>query len=122
VSSPGAFLFAVVAGIGIFTYRNVEKWTPLQQWYWTEYLTTKSFPKARGDYQLLAKVDGQGKQLMAVDADLPRISKTSAFRISSFRSWIPKHSRNHQRRLQGEASSTSKEQEGNRECPFWPTP
>ena len=34
VSSLGAFLLAVVAGIGIFTYRNVEKWTPLQQWYW----------------------------------------------------------------------------------------
>jgi hypothetical protein len=70
VSSLGAFLLAVVAGMGIFTYRNVEKWTPLQQWYWTEYLTTKSFPKARGDYQLLAKVDGHGKQLMAVDADV----------------------------------------------------
>jgi len=70
VSSLGAFLLAVVAGIGIFTYRNVEKWTPLQQWYWTEYLTTKSFPKARGDYQLLAKVDAHGKQLMAVDADV----------------------------------------------------
>jgi len=49
VSSLGAFLLAVVAGIGIFTYRNVEKWTPLQQWYWVEYLSTKSFPSARGD-------------------------------------------------------------------------
>jgi hypothetical protein len=55
---------------GIFTYRNVEKWTPLQQWYWTEYLTTKTFPTARGDYKLLAKVDGHGKQRMAVDADV----------------------------------------------------
>ncbi|MFZ1131286.1 MAG: hypothetical protein WBV31_03870 [Terriglobales bacterium] len=36
------FLLAVVAGIGIFTYSNVEKWTPLRQWYWTEYLTAKS--------------------------------------------------------------------------------
>src|SRR5216684_4533737 len=70
VSSLGAFLLAVVAGIGIFTYRNVEKWTRLQQWYWTEYLTTKTFPTARGDYRLLAKVDAHGKQLMAVDADV----------------------------------------------------
>jgi hypothetical protein len=52
------------------TYRNVEKWTPLQQWYWTEYLTTKTFPTARGDYRLLAKVDAHGKQLMALDADV----------------------------------------------------
>jgi hypothetical protein len=70
VSSLGAFLLAVVAGIGIFTYRNVEKWTPLQQWYWVEYLSTKSFPSARGDYRMLAKVDGHGKQRMAVDADV----------------------------------------------------
>jgi len=70
VSSLGAFLLAVVAGIGIFTYRNVEKWTPLQQWYWVEYLTTKSLPTARGEYKMLAKVDAHGKQLMAVDADV----------------------------------------------------
>ena len=70
VSSLGALLLAVVAGIGIFTYRNVETWTPLQQWYWVEYLNTKSFPTARGDYRLLAKVDSHGKQQMAVDADV----------------------------------------------------
>lgn len=63
-------LIAVTVGIGIFTYRNVELWTPLQQWYWTQYLTTKTFPTARGDYKLLAKVDAKGKQLMAVDADV----------------------------------------------------
>ncbi len=70
VSSLGAFLLAVVAGIGIFTYRNVEKWTPLQQWSWVEYLSTKSFPSARGNYRMLAKVDSHGKQRMAVDADV----------------------------------------------------
>ena len=45
-------------------------WTPLQQWYWVQYLNTKSFPTARGDYQLLTTVDAHGKQLMAVDADV----------------------------------------------------
>ena len=29
VSSLGALVIAVVVGIGIFTYRNVEMWTPL---------------------------------------------------------------------------------------------
>jgi hypothetical protein len=70
VSSLGAFLLAVAAGIGIFTFRNVEMWTPLQQWYWTQYLTARTFPAARGEYKMLAKVDAHGKQLMAVDADV----------------------------------------------------
>jgi hypothetical protein len=39
-------------------------------WYWVQYLNTKSFPTARGDYKLLTTVDAPGKQLMAVDADV----------------------------------------------------
>jgi len=70
VSSLGAVLIAAVVGIGIFTYCNIEMWTPLQQWYWVQYLNTKSFPTARGDYKLLTTVDAHGKQLMAVDADV----------------------------------------------------
>ena len=41
-----------------------------QQWYWVQYLNTKSFPTARGDYKLLTTVDAHGKQLTAVDADV----------------------------------------------------
>jgi hypothetical protein len=52
VSSLGAMLIAAIVGIGIFTYCNIELWTPLQQWYWVEYLNTKSLPTARGDYKL----------------------------------------------------------------------
>ena len=63
-------LIAAVVGIGIFTYSNIEMWTPLQQGYWVQYLNTKSFPTARGDYKLLTTVDAHGKQLMAVDADV----------------------------------------------------
>jgi hypothetical protein len=59
-----------VVGIGIFTYCNIEMWTPLQQWYWVQYLDTKTFPKERRDYKLLTKMDAHGKQLMAVDADV----------------------------------------------------
>jgi hypothetical protein len=70
VSSLGAMLIAAVVGIGIFTNRNVQIWTPLQQWYWVQYLNTKSFPTARGDCKLLTTVDAHGKQLMAVDADV----------------------------------------------------
>jgi hypothetical protein len=70
VSSLGAMLIAALVGIGIFTYCNIELWTPLQQWYWVQYFNTKSFPTARGDYKLLTTVDAHGKQLMAVDADV----------------------------------------------------
>jgi len=63
-------VLAVVAGIGIFTYLNVEVWTPLQRWYWIQYLNTKNFPSPSGDYQVLAKVDRHGQRRMAVDADV----------------------------------------------------
>ena len=70
VSSLGALVLAVVAGIGIFTYRNVEVWTPLQRWYWIQYLNTKNFPSPSGDYQVLTRVDRHGQRRMAVDADV----------------------------------------------------
>jgi hypothetical protein len=63
-------VLAVVAGIGIFTYGNVEVWTPLQRWYWIQYLNTKNFPSPSGDYQVLAKVDRHGQRRMAVNADV----------------------------------------------------
>jgi hypothetical protein len=44
VSSLGAMPIAAVVGIGIFTYCNIEMWTPLQQWYWVQYLNSKTFP------------------------------------------------------------------------------
>jgi hypothetical protein len=65
-----ALLLAFVAGIGIFTYRNIEVWTPLQQWYWVQYSSTKSFPTPTGNYQVLSKLDGQGQHSMATDADV----------------------------------------------------
>jgi len=45
-------------------------WTPLQQWYWIQYLNTKNFPSPRGDYQVLSKLDQQGQRTMAIDADV----------------------------------------------------
>src|SRR5260370_7250766 len=68
VSSLGALVLAFVAGIGIFTYRNVEVWTPLQQWYWIQYMNTKNFPVPNGNYQVLSKLDRQGQHSMATDA------------------------------------------------------
>ena len=70
VSTLVALLLAFVAGIGIFTYRNVEVWTPLQQWYWIQYLNTKNFPSPSGNYQVLSKLDRQGQHSMATDTDV----------------------------------------------------
>ncbi len=70
VSTVWALLLAGVVGIGIFTYLNVEVWTPLQRWYWIQYLNTKNFPSPRGDYQVLSKLDQQGQRSMAIDADV----------------------------------------------------
>ena len=70
VSTVWALLLAGVVGIGIFTYLNVEVWTPLQRWYWIQYLNTKNFPSPRGDYQVLSKLDQQGQRRMAIDADV----------------------------------------------------
>jgi Type IV secretion-system coupling protein DNA-binding domain len=70
MSTLVALLLALVAGIGIFTYRDVEVWTPLQQWYWTQYLSTKNFPVPSGNYQVLSKLDRQGQHSMAADADV----------------------------------------------------
>src|SRR5580693_8164584 len=36
VSSLGAMLIAAIVAIGIFTYCNIQMWTPLQQWYWVQ--------------------------------------------------------------------------------------
>ena len=70
MSTLGALLLAVVVGIGIFTYRNVEVWTPLQQWYWIQYLNTKNFPIPSGGYQMISKLDRRGQRSMAIDADV----------------------------------------------------
>ena len=70
VSSLGALLLAGAVGVGIFTYLNVEVWTPLQRWYWIQYLNTKNFPSPRGDYQVLSKLDQRGQRSMAIDTDV----------------------------------------------------
>jgi hypothetical protein len=74
VSSLGALLIAVAVGIGIFTYRNAVLWTPLQRWYWDQYLSAQLMPmkanSPNSNYRLLAKVDRHGKQQLALDADV----------------------------------------------------
>lgn len=74
VSSFGALLIAFAVGVGIFVYRNAVMWTPLQRWYWDEYLSAQLMPmkanSPNSNYRLLAKVDRHGKQQLALEADV----------------------------------------------------
>ena len=70
LSTVVAFLLAFAVGIGIFTYEDVEVWTPLQQWYWVQYSNTKNFPSPNANYQVLSKLDREGQHSMATDADV----------------------------------------------------
>lgn len=74
VSSLGALFLAVVAGIGIFSIQSGVIWTPLQRWYWNEYLGTEVFStqpsRPHGYYRLLATVDRRGHHRVATDADV----------------------------------------------------
>ena len=62
-------LIAGVLGFGIFVYQYWA-WTPLQRWYWYEYLATQTFPSARGNYWLISKSDRNGHHSLAGDTDL----------------------------------------------------
>jgi hypothetical protein len=62
-------LIAGVLGFGIFVY-EYWAWTPLQRWYWYEYLATQTFPSARGNYRLISKSDRNGHHSLAGDTDL----------------------------------------------------
>jgi Type IV secretion-system coupling protein DNA-binding domain len=62
-------LIAGLLGFGIFVY-EYWAWTPLQRWYWYEYLATQTFPSARGNYWLISKSDRNGHHSLAGDTDL----------------------------------------------------
>src|SRR5580698_9585349 len=69
IRSAGVVLIAGVLGFGIFVY-EYWAWTPLQRWYWYEYLATQTFPSARGNYWLISKSDRNGHHSLARDTDL----------------------------------------------------
>jgi hypothetical protein len=41
----------------MWIYLNAGVWTPLQRYYWNEYLNTEMFQGPRGDYSILETVD-----------------------------------------------------------------
>jgi hypothetical protein len=65
-----ALVLAAGAGLAIWTYLSTAVWTPLQRYYWNEYLHTEMFQGPRGDYWILATVDRFGHHQIASEADV----------------------------------------------------
>lgn len=63
-------VLAACVGFGTWIYMNVAVWTPLQRYYWNEYLNTEMFQGPRGDYSLLQTVDHRGQHRMAIESDV----------------------------------------------------
>ena len=45
-----ALAVSAVVGVGIWTFLNAKVWTPLQRYYWNEYLNTEMFRASQGEY------------------------------------------------------------------------
>src|SRR5215472_9184091 len=68
---------ALAASVGfvIWIYMNAVVWTPLQRYYWNEYLNTEMFQGSRGDYSILETVDRLGQRRMATESDVVPVPK-----------------------------------------------
>ena len=64
-----ALASSAVVGIGIWTYLNAEVWTPLQRYYWNEYLNTEMYEASQGEYWILDTVDHRGQRQLATDSN-----------------------------------------------------
>ena len=63
-------VLAAGAGLAIWTYLNTAVWTPLQRYYWNEYLNTEVYQRQRGDYWILEVVDRRGQHRIATESDV----------------------------------------------------
>src|SRR6516165_5685485 len=57
-------------GLVIWIYMNAVVWTPLQRYYWNQYLNTEMFQGPRGDYSILETVDRRGQHRIAAESDV----------------------------------------------------
>src|ERR1700751_2794255 len=70
ISTFCVLVLAAGAGLAIWTYLNAEVLTPLQRYYWNEYLNTETFQGPRGEYWILEKVDRRGQRRIAIESDV----------------------------------------------------
>ena len=65
-----ALFLAGAAGIVTWAFLYGEVFTPLQRYYWNDYLNTEMFQGTRGNYWLLDVVDRRGEHRLAIDSDV----------------------------------------------------
>ena len=65
-----AVTLSAAVGLGIWTYLNAQVWTPLQRYYWNDYLNTEMYQGDRGEYRILEKVDRRGQRQFAMESDV----------------------------------------------------
>jgi Type IV secretion-system coupling protein DNA-binding domain len=70
VSHLCVLVLAAGAALAIWTYLNAEVWTPLERYYWSDYLNTEMFQGQRGEYRILEVVDRRGQHRIATDPDV----------------------------------------------------
>ena len=66
----GSLLLATGTGIAIWVFLTGVMWSPLQRYYWNEYLSTETLQGSRGNYTILEVVDRHGQHRMAMDSDV----------------------------------------------------
>jgi hypothetical protein len=69
-STVGRLFLAGATGIVTWFFVYGAIFTPLQRYYWDEYLNTEMYQGTRGDYTVLEVVGRQGSHRIAVDSDL----------------------------------------------------
>src|SRR5215471_4672821 len=63
-------LAAGAVGIITWFFLNAAIFTPLQRYYWDEYLNTEMYQVGSGNYRVLDVVDRRGSHRIAVDSDV----------------------------------------------------
>src|SRR5215471_21426337 len=69
-SAMGALFLDGGTGIVTWFFLIAAIFTPLERYYWDEYLNTELYQVARGDYRVLEVVDRRGIHRIAVDSDV----------------------------------------------------
>ena len=69
-STVGALFLAGASWIVTWFFLNAAIFTPLQRYYWDEYLNTEMYHAKRGNYHILEVVDRRGNHRIAVDSDV----------------------------------------------------
>lgn len=65
-----ALFLAGAAGLVTWFFLEAVVFTPLERYYWNEYLNTEMYQGVRGDYRVLEVVNRQGSRRIAVDSDV----------------------------------------------------